>query len=160
MTNIIPTIGRLLAFSVVLIGSHNLAQAGFCGNYIQTSSNAGQCNNCRLSIADNPKIQKYFVTANNGWRAQLNWNHGDDSTASGSGNWNNGQRFTIDLSQQGRRLNLIMSNPGSGPIRASFNCLDPQKRPTQKNRIQSQNRPKNCVAFDQRGQPFRVVCPN
>lgn len=107
------------------------AKAGFCGNYIQTSSNAGNCDTCKLMIADNPEIQKYFVTANNGWEAELSWTHGDDSTATGSGRWNRnlghslaGKRFDIDMNQQGRRLNMTMSLPGSGPIQATFLCLD------------------------------------
>lgn len=148
MTNKYRSFFRLLAFVFVFISTQNLAQAGFCGNYIQTASNAGQCKNCRLTIADNPEIQKYFVTANNGWQAELTWTHGDDSNATGSGNWNNGQHFDIDLSQQGRRLNLIMSNPGSGPIRATFNCLD------------AKTSPKNCVDHDRNGNPFRIPCPN
>jgi len=109
------------------------AQAGFCGNYIQTASNAGHCATCKLRIADNPEIQKYFVTANNGWSAELTWNHGDSSTASGSGKWkaNVGhvyanRKFDIDMNQQGRTLRMTMStsiNGNTNVIKARYKCL-------------------------------------
>ena len=124
----------ILTSALVTFALTNSANAGFCGNYVQTSSNAGDCPTCKLLIADNPEIQKYFVTANNGWEADLSWTHGDDSTATGSGRWNNnvghalaGRSFDIDMNQQGRTLNMTMSFPGNGnnaPIRATFNCLD------------------------------------
>ena len=53
-------------------------------------------------IPDYPKIQRYFVEANNGWKPDC---------------------FIIDLSQQGRTLSMVMSSPDSpnlGEIRAKF----------------------------------------
>lgn len=147
----------MVTFALALIGLSNHANAGFCGNYVQTSSNAGDCDNCRLLIADNPKIQKYFVTANNGWEAELSWTHGDDSTAIGSGRWKSnvggalgGRQFDIDMNQQGRDLHLTMSLPGSGPIRATFLCLDAATGAAAS---------KNCVAYDRNGSPYRIACP-
>ena len=122
-----------LTSALVIFALSGSANAGFCGSYVQTSSNAGDCPTCTLIIADNPEIQKYFVTSNNGWEAELLWTHGDDSTAAGSGRWNDnvghalaGRGFEIDMNQQGRTLNMTMSMPrnNSAPIQATFKCLD------------------------------------
>jgi hypothetical protein len=124
----------ILTSALVIFALPNSANAGFCSNYVQTYSNAGDCPTCNLFIAGNPGIQKYFVTSNNGWEAELLWTHGDDSTAAGSGRWNDnagpalaGRGFEIDLNQQGRTLSMVMSYPGgsgNAPIRATFSCLD------------------------------------
>lgn len=55
----------LLAGMLALAAPAAMAQ-GFCGNYVQVSSNAGACPQCTLFIADNPEIQKYFAEANTG----------------------------------------------------------------------------------------------
>ena len=123
--------GIILASALATLSLSKPAQAGFCGNYIQISSNAGNCDTCRLQIADNPETESYFVTANNGWEAELTWSHGDEQMAIGTGSWKRnvghslaGKSFDIDLNQQERRLNMIMSLPGSGPIKATYLCLD------------------------------------
>ncbi len=113
------------------------AQAAFSSRYQQISSNTVACPTCSLAIADNPKIQRHFAEANNGWRAALRWTHGDSSTAAGSGRWTpgvghawRGRKFGIDLSQQGRMLSMTMSaigSPNLGVIRAKFGCLDPSQ---------------------------------
>lgn len=130
----------LLILAVALLGSFTFQQAhaGFCGNYVQTSSNAGACANCRIQIADNPKLQKYFVTSSNGWSAELTWVEGDDSVAQGTGRWNRsisppygGKRFDIDMSEQGNILSMRMTvSDGSvpGTVRVTYLCLDPHRQ--------------------------------
>lgn len=126
----------LVCAPVGILASTAAAQSdwqGFCGNYVQTTSNAGQCVNCRLLIADNPEIQLYLVEADTGWSAELTWVEGDESVASGVGKWGNvggpydNATFSIDLSKQGPVLSMIMSHthPGLGaPIEATYVCLD------------------------------------
>jgi len=106
---------------------------GFCGNYVQTTSNAGQCVNCRLLIADNPEIQRYFVESDTGWSAELGWVDADPSVAAGTGTWGdvggvyNRKPFAIDLSRQGAVLSMTMSHYDGalgGPIQATYVCLD------------------------------------
>ncbi|MEM1387883.1 MAG: hypothetical protein AAF748_07015 [Pseudomonadota bacterium] len=106
---------------------------GFCGNYVQTTSNAGQCVNCRLLIADNPETQRYFVEADTGWSAELEWLGGDPSAAAGDGRWGtvggvyDQQPFTIDMSAQGDVLYMTMghADPSLGvPIESTYVCLD------------------------------------
>ena len=125
---------RTAAGIFLLLTSATAGQASFCGNYIQTWSNAGQCKTCKLQIADNPEIQKYFVEANNGWSAELEFVEGDASVAAGNGRWKNvggpysGKPITIDMNQQGSTLNLTMSvSDGSvqGVIKATYRCTDP-----------------------------------
>ena len=43
-----------------------ISQAAFCKNYKQTSSNAGACPTCKLSVVSKPSKQQYVITANNG----------------------------------------------------------------------------------------------
>ncbi len=125
---------QMIAGAFLLVASTTIAQAGFCGNYVQTWSNAGTCKSCKLLIADNPKIQKYFVEANNGWSAELDFVEGDASVAAGSGRWKNvggaygGKQVTIDMNQQGLTLRMTMSvTDGSvaGVIEATYRCTDP-----------------------------------
>lgn len=117
-----------------MLVSATAAQAGFCGNYVQTWSNAGACKTCKLQIADNPEIQKYFVEANNGWSAELEFTEGDSSVAHGSGRWKkvggvySGKRVFVDMNQQGLTLRMTMSvADGSVPgvVRATYRCTDP-----------------------------------
>lgn len=113
---------------------HAQAQfVGFCGNYVQLTSNAGDCLNCRLIIADNPKNQFYFVEANNGWTAELTWVDGDASVATGQGFWGDvggaydNAGFEIDLLQQGRVLTMFMTHhlpELSATIEATYACTD------------------------------------
>ena len=108
------------------------AQAGFCSNYQQTWSNAGQCADCQLNIKTWAGEQAYSVFASNGWQAELNYVGGDSSVASGGGTWRNGlghaysgKNFDMDLSQQGQTLSMIMSTVINGQqqiIRAKFRC--------------------------------------
>jgi len=124
--------GAVVGAFMLLTGT-SAGQAGFCGNYIQTWSNAGTCKSCKLQIADNPEIQKYFVKANNGWSAELTFVEGDASVATGSGRWKNvggaysGKRVSIDMNQQDVTLRMTMSvTDGSvaGVIKATYRCTD------------------------------------
>lgn len=126
--------------SAAAIGGDASAQTiGFCGNYQQTSSNAGDCPTCTLMIADNPEIQRYFIEANNGWSAEAEWVEGDASVAEGKGQWSAevggayaGKEFDILLSQQGRELTMAMTvSDGSipGTIEGRFICTDPPATP-------------------------------
>ncbi len=58
--------GFAFACAFLTGGVHAAEYNGFCGNYSQVASNAGACQTCKLIIAGNPQIQKYFVEANNG----------------------------------------------------------------------------------------------
>ena len=107
------------------------ASAGFCGNYVQVSSNAGNCPTCRLQIADNPEIRKYFVEASNGWAAELRWVDRNGQQANGSGQWKSnaggsyaGKRFRVSMSQQGRSLSMAMAVGSQGTVNARFRCVD------------------------------------
>jgi hypothetical protein len=107
------------------------ASVGFCGNYKQTSSSAGQCANCTLMIADNPEIQKYFVESSTGWSAEATWVEGDASVADGTGKWKSGlghaysgKSFELSMTQQGKKLDIVMDHKGIGIIRGSFRCTD------------------------------------
>jgi len=107
------------------------ASVGFCGNYKQTSSDAGQCSNCTLMIADNPEIQKYFVESSTGWSAEATWVEGDASVADGTGKWKSGlghsfsgKSFELSMTQQGKTLDIVMDHKSAGIIRASFRCTD------------------------------------
>lgn len=107
------------------------AAIGFCGNYKQTSSDAGQCSNCTLMIADNPEIQKYFIESSTGWSAEATWVEGDASVADGRGKWKgglghaySGKNFELSMTQQGKTLDIVMDHKGTGIIRASYRCTD------------------------------------
>ncbi len=111
--------------------SKQTASVGFCGNYKQTTSSAGQCSNCTLMIADNPEIQKYFVESSSGWSAEATWVEGDASVADGKGKWKSGlghafsgKSFELSMTQQGKKLDIVMDHKGTGIIRASFRCTD------------------------------------
>ena len=107
-----------------------ISQAAFCKNYKQTSSNAGACPTCKLSIASKPSKQQYVITSNNGWSATVTWIEGDDSVAEGPGKWKSGlghaysgKSFEIFLTQQGNKLDMVMETKGvSGRIEGSFRC--------------------------------------
>ena len=116
--------------------STSAAQAewlGFCGMYQQVWSNAGACPACSLIVADNPELQFYFVEANNGWTAELNWVEGDESVATGEGQWGDvggaygNQRFDIDLYRDRAILTMDMTMHDSsvaGTIQAQYVCSD------------------------------------
>lgn len=108
--------------------------AGFCTQYAQTQSNAGQCDDCRLKIAVDSRSQSYAVEASNGWTAHLAFLNGDRSHAGGSGVWKSGvghayagQTFLLVLSQERDALAMVMTTYVAGEkqvIRARFRCLD------------------------------------
>jgi len=109
------------------------AQDGFCGRYIQTSSNAGLCLTCRLSVADNPQIEAYFVEANTNWTAELLWADGNPGAARGTGSWGdvegpyNNAGFDIDMWHEGEVLWVQMDHYSAnlpGVVEASFLCAD------------------------------------
>ncbi|HAT87015.1 MAG TPA: hypothetical protein DCS30_14345 [Rhizobiales bacterium] len=106
------------------------AQAEFCKKYKQTSSNAGQCNNCFVTIKSLRQIQAYGVKASNGWFAELQWVDGDSSVATGWGRWAGSKTtegFELDLEQQGSTLRMTMQlveNRKRGQVvRAKFKCV-------------------------------------
>lgn len=127
----ILTAAAFAALSMAPAHATSPAWMGFCGMAVQTSSNAGDCPTCRLTIADNPEIQMYFVEANNGWSAELTFVEGDESVATGSGRWGavggafSNAAFDIDMNRQGDRLFLTMSHRDRslGTVQASFACL-------------------------------------
>lgn len=110
------------------------AQAGFCERYLQTWSNAGQCRDCQLRIAANPKEQRYLVEATNGWKAELAFLNGRSSLAVGAGSWKtglghlySGHSFSILMTQRSSELAMVIGaqiNGQSQIIRAKFRCLD------------------------------------
>jgi len=125
-------LGAVISVAVLLPGAalarHNV---GLCGNYKQVASNAGDCRDCTLMIADNPEIQKYFVESNNGWSAETTWVEGDASVAEGKGKWNKGsawagKKFDLYLSQQGRTLTMQMTmrDRKLGTVEAKYKCTD------------------------------------
>jgi hypothetical protein len=124
------SVAFLLALAPLALTA-SAASAGFCGNYVQVSSNAGNCPTCRLQIADNPEIRKYFVEASNGWSAELRWVDRTGERANGSGQWKSnaggsyaGKRFRMSMSQQGKSLSMAMSVGGGGTVNARFRCVD------------------------------------
>ena len=127
------TLRLFTAALLLLIAPMAHAFDGFCGTYAQTDSTLADCPDCRLIIADNPKIQFYFVESNTGWTAELHWVDGDETVATGAGTWGanlgaySHATFDIDLSSQGDRLDLILSHhdPSLNSLfQASYACLD------------------------------------
>ncbi|MEQ8824315.1 MAG: hypothetical protein RIC14_08065 [Filomicrobium sp.] len=122
----------VLAACICFVAFTNSAQATFCRSYEQTSSNAGDCPDCQLSIMNFPQEQAYAVHASNGWQAELNYVEGDSSVATGGGRWRKGlphayagRDFDLDLTQQGKTLSMVMSTIIDGHrqvIRAEFRC--------------------------------------
>lgn len=110
------------------------ARADICERYLQTWSNGGQCRDCQLRIAANPKEQRHIVEASNGWKAELFFLNGQKSLAVGAGNWKpglghvySGHHFSIVLMQRSSELAMIMGTKINGQrqiIRAKFRCLD------------------------------------
>jgi hypothetical protein len=101
------------------------AEALPCVGYRQTSSTAGNCATCRVDIYDNPEIQKYFVEANNGWKAELTWADPRGSSASGMGQWEDGKQFDISIRENGRNLSMsVQMIDGSLNFEARFACAD------------------------------------
>jgi len=115
-----------LIFAVLPMLAAAQQQTGFCGNYIQIASNAGACPDCSLLIADNPEILKYFVEANNGWSAELDWDSTAGTFARGTGKWNDGGAFEVEMEAQGFFLKMWMSprSVDSNWVTAVYACLD------------------------------------
>jgi len=128
-----PSTAAMVAAVSLAATTANAEWLGFCGNYQQVTSTAGDCLECRLIIADNPEIQFYGVESNTGWSAELTWVEGDESVAQGAGHWGNvggaygGQNFDIDLVRQGDFLDMRMTHHAAslpGTIKARFVCRD------------------------------------
>jgi hypothetical protein len=124
------SISKIAISTVALIALSSVAQAEFCKKYQQTHSNAGQCNNCFITIRSLPSHQVYSAQSNNGWYAEMNWVEGDSSVASGGGHWLQGpkdEKFQIDMEQQGSTLRMTMqmykNNKRGHVIRAQFRCV-------------------------------------
>jgi hypothetical protein len=122
-----------LAFtSVALLALSNAAQAEFCSKYQQTHSNAGQCDNCYVTIGSLPSKQLYSVTGSNGWYAEMHWVEGDSSVASGGGLWVGAPEsdfFEMDLEQQGSEMFMTMQMYKNKQrdilVKARFRCVQP-----------------------------------
>ncbi len=127
---------KLSIFTATLVTAlasfSNTAQAEFCKKYKQTSSNAGQCNNCFVTIKSEPSHQLYGAIGSNGWYAETHWVEGDNSIASGGGFWRGApknEKFEIDLEQQGSTLRMTMQmykgSRRGALIKAKFVCVQP-----------------------------------
>jgi hypothetical protein len=122
-----------LAFaSVALLALSNTAQAEFCSKYKQTHSNAGQCDNCYVTIKSLPSQQLYSATGSNGWHSELNWVEGDSSVATGGGLWvgaPESEFFQMDLEQQGSELFMTMQMYKNKQrdilVKARLRCIKP-----------------------------------
>lgn len=126
-----------VAGTFAMFAAEAQTQTGFCGRYIQTWSNAGQCADCRLRIAADPEARSYSVESSNGWNAELTFMNGHSSLAGGAGNWKSGlghsysgRNFEILLAQQHRELAMVMITEINGRrqvVRAKFRCLDSER---------------------------------
>jgi len=86
------------------------------GTWYQTSSTAGDCPNCLISIErDTPHIIK--LTANNGWTGYGYYSSNSDSYT-GAFQWKSGEYknhvFFMDLTYEGKTL--TMKARGNGPL--------------------------------------------
>lgn len=116
--------------SVSFLAVSGAAHAEFCKKYKQTHSNAGQCDNCFVTINAHPQMQVYSAIGSNGWYVELGWVEGDSSVASGVGSWTGAPKsdfFEMDLEQQGDTMNMVMQMyKNKQPdllVKARFRCV-------------------------------------
>lgn len=99
----------------------------FVGTWVQTSSNAGACPTCSITIAK--RGAELRVSSSNGWQATVySGQDGDTRSATGSGRWPAnaggayaGRQFSLDLTAGPRGLTMSMVHDGTRQaIRAQF----------------------------------------
>ena len=119
----------LLTIAPILDAQAQPGAASLQGNWHQIVSNAGQCEDCRISIER--KGLDFHVTASNGWSAVVRPHSGDVSLVLGQGRWQpnsggtyGGRSFDLLLGVIDDKLIMIMTvrKPGGriSQIRAAF----------------------------------------
>lgn len=104
-----------------------------CRNYVQESSNAGDCDSCSVRVQRNG--QGYIIKSNNGWAARAQWSNGDPSEAEGAGVWDDdlgtayaGQPFDFSMVASGGDLDVTMTMQDDrqfhNPIDVRYHCAD------------------------------------
>ncbi len=104
-----------------------------CRNYVQQSSNAGDCDSCSVRLR--PNGQGYIIKSSNGWAARAQWSNGDPTEAEGAGVWDDnlgtayaGQPFDISLTASGGDLDVTMTMQDHrkfrNPIDVRYHCAD------------------------------------
>ena len=104
-----------------------------CSNYIQQSSNAGDCDSCSIHLQRNG--HGYIIKSSNGWSARAQWSNGDPTEAEGTGVWDYdvggayaGQPFDISLTASGGDLDVTMTMRDhrrfQNPVDARYHCND------------------------------------
>lgn len=109
--------------AVVMACAEVAAQGrGLLGNWRQTSSDAGDCDSCRITISQSGR--GFELVANNGWSAFLS---GDSERAIGRGRWGQdggayaNRAMTIEVAQLGGTLAMSMTIDGTGTVvRATY----------------------------------------
>lgn len=112
---------RALAFLAAVAAMHPVgARAEFCAQYQQTSSNAGACDNCTISVRKAPARQ-YTITGNNGWQASITRVSGQ-SGGTGEGRWlASGETFAFSMSETANGARITMRTSDQ-QVEASFRC--------------------------------------
>ena len=112
-----------LLLAVVASTWCSLAQAdpgilqSLSGEWRQVSSNAGKCDNCRVTVEISGR--NLAVTANNGWSAVVQPGSQDGTFVAGKGSWKpgfggayGGKAFFLNLGIVDDRLLMLMTVPG------------------------------------------------
>ena len=124
----------LLIFAPILGAQADPGSVSLQGDWRQIVSNAGQCEDCRISIER--KGLDFHVTASNGWSAVVRPQSGDVSLVLGKGHWQpdsggtyGGRSFDLLLGLVDDKLVMIMSvrKPGGriSRIKAAFEKQGP-----------------------------------
>ena len=124
----------LLTIAPILDAQAQPGAASLQGNWHQIVSNAGQCEDCRISIER--KGLDFHVTASNGWSAVVRPHSGDVSLVLGQGRWQpnsggtyGGRSFDLLLGVIDDKLIMIMTvrKPGGriSRIKAAFEKQEP-----------------------------------
>ena len=124
----------LLIFAPILGAQADPGSVSLQGDWRQIVSNAGQCEDCRISIER--KGPDFHVTASNGWSAVVRPQSGDVSLVLGKGHWQpdsggtyGGRSFDLLLGLINDKLVMIMSvrKPGGhiSRIKAAFEKQGP-----------------------------------
>ena len=87
------------------------------GQWHQTASNAGKCDNCQIMIEMNG--QNFIVKASNGWSAVAHPSFQGKPFVAGKGSWKpnfggayGGKAFYLNLGMVGDKLLMLMTVPG------------------------------------------------
>ena len=124
----------LLIFAPILGAQADPGSVSLQGDWRQIVSNAGQCEDCRISIER--KGLDFHVTASNGWSAVVRPQSGDVSLVLGKGRWQpnsggtyGGRSFDLLLGLVDDKLIMIMTvrKPGGriSRIKAAFEKQGP-----------------------------------